>query len=976
MVKYLSDNRTDQRFQTILSKSQPFQAEVASEMYPVDEVDLGPSLNMVQNLAGAYTRQQGQELQREGMAINYSAYQANRAAQQAEKSQKENQQALKNTMLNDYGAEIAKIADKINQGIYTPAQGERALRDVRYDYMKNGGAVVNVNDLTAVEKGTGLTLTKDLIQAQLTRENEAVAAEMKDYRDSMRAWASQMYGEETAKGMTLSEIERDYTHAKNITDTALNNILTDGQIYNTTDDPAIYKSPDGYHSPATAESLGKVVDGYFQSVYWQGLTKEGGLSPEDIDTATDVATQMLTSMYISTGQRVNPAFINGIVRNRLGRAGLIKASNFSQANLAAKKEELENVNAIRKATMVTPKEVMNQAAKAQREYELNYNVENGNVLMWMAENPQLVDAISRSTNDKAIAWLNNALDSINLEGALTGGNYGKGLSNAVNMAIERDPQSARTIAQGNLQYAHNAVDNQGPSGYYTSKWDIPAGIGAIQNRATVLQPTDTNPNDPEVMKKEDNTAFSRSAIEELHKDKDSWDSLSREEREDLSKFYMENTSRSTVVNLNRLRENGWAENIRYDSAKNMFVPVNITEDQESFYKAGTGLETLWPALDNLNDYINEDFEGFNESLKDLILDSTGILELQPTDKVFRRSSSVRFAQAIGEGEWKEAAQNVIGTTAELTQAATGIPGAIQAVAEGRNPEEALKEGLFYKVGEAASKVAETAVEKITSAVLDGSVKKALEAFKSKDKDVIKEYVEGNPNITEEDIDRAFREADAAIGTTTQEPSLFQRALNAIIPSAGAAELPREWAESITSEVERADMSKMPEEVDRDLILKAAQIADIPEEEIYYKLGAESTRGLYTPTKKDKNGKILAAGIMQVGEGAKDEVEKHSDLMNIVKDIAPNSTGDLLNPLDNFAYGVAYMKYCEQRVEKAIEELKATNIPVEDKVDLVRLAYNAGDTGIKTWIKKAKDNPKGWRKELYQKYKTYLGNHTV
>ena len=111
MVKYLSDNRADQRFQTILSRPQPFEAEVPEQRYAVDEVDLTPALNVVDAGARAYYAHQGQELERESIAISYDTYQANRAAQQARQEKDNAEKQLVNTMKNDLYGKLNKIAD-------------------------------------------------------------------------------------------------------------------------------------------------------------------------------------------------------------------------------------------------------------------------------------------------------------------------------------------------------------------------------------------------------------------------------------------------------------------------------------------------------------------------------------------------------------------------------------------------------------------------------------------------------------------------------------------------------------------------------------------------------------------------------------------------------------------------------------------------------------------------------------------------
>lgn len=1109
MVKYLSDNRSDPRFQTILSKPQPLQAEVPAQAYPVDEVDMSAAFNVLRTGVNAYYKQQGEELQRESMAISYDTYQANRAAQKSKEAAQEKEKGLKNTMLNDYAIAVSrKVLDPYTQrDDFGPVAAERALRDLREEYIRNTGGVLNASELMKIEKDAGVTFTKDLYNADLQRMNEAYKQEQQDFRDVSKAIYDRDHQGDNSAIPMREKIQ--YTNDLVATENGFRfGVQSDFNIATSSSDPNM--TPGSYISRNTSQSAAEMLTNYFEKMKREGLNQPTYYGSEALLQMKQDAVREFANMPVevngtqtTVGALYRTDILSGVVENAWVRSGIETPYTQEQAALKSTGEELENLNKYYQQKYIEPQKIKNQLADLQSEAKLRFGI--GDFTRYVMDqkfSAELVDlgTINPPLQKKIIDTINNISEADSLQGNLGAIQEGEGWRKAGEKLMVVDNGAGLSIKSAAVSRGQNILNGTGLyANIPATRWDYTSAFTAMQDpKNTVLNGNESNPNSPSTKQKEDNTKVTRDLYLKLRNNKDYWEAFSDEDKAKLTSFYWDNTNASAITYLKRLNNGGFEDNIAYDPAKKMFVPVNVTEEQ---LRQRSASADLWPSIDNLNKMIHTGVEELDNELLDSLIskDGVAIKELSKEDRVLQAPHTIKMARALRGENWKQAIAEAPGAVLEgaktvgetvmdvstaltenvtvpvgkkavklasdVVEAAVDIYDAAtnpsrnfgQEVKEGSKQElkklsdkfgdwvlkgteysdaekEQMKEEFYNNyiapirdkiskgIGSAydfltpkgtliledgvISDVAEKAGNTVRKTTNDAIVKpfqemlKNVKAFQENfsgeyknipqyNLGIIARVVNGDETVTPEEAKAALTAYNqASIGEKYRLDSdlkigMFERNIEqklkdasktpfSLISSAAAAELPRDpFAEGIASEVETVNTSNLPKEVNRNTVQNVADAFDIPVEEVFYKLNAESTTGKYTPTNKDKKGKIISTGIMQVGEDAVKEVKKHKDLYDIVKDIVPNVKDDITNPLENLAFGVAYMKYCEQRVEDIVKELDTNKVLSEaDKIDLVRAAYTAGaGQGVRNLVKDALEGKE-------PKYKTYLSNHKI
>lgn len=673
MVKYLSDNRADQRFQTILSRPQPFQAEVPEQGYAVDEVDLTHALDVVDAGARAYYANQEQELERESTAISYDTYQANRAAQQARQEKDNAEKQLVNTMKNDLYGKLNKIADFASQG-GDPDIVERLTRETVMQQLKYSGAYLNADDATKVVKDLGLNITGDLLRNRINLEAEAEKQAIKDYRDTISGWADDQYGKEFAASLTMNEKENAYYQYTLADQNFMDANVIDFNEESTQELPA----GNTRVSINTKMSASKWAEQEFKKALLQRMsTIPGDFRPtqEDINAELD---RVATEIVNKSGGRIDAGTALMLARKGAVMSSYIPSSNLRSAQLKAQAEDVTHVQTIERA----PAERVQARNDFQKQLLTQTLMQSAPISLTIAV-PQFANTLYEENADFAQA-LDADLASLNFTGKTTGVDAGTKFVEFIDKALENpaNAPAAYTTANSIRRWAASAF----AEGDKYTYWDRAAALSAAQNNLTVLNGGE-GPNTPGARIKADNgeqnTDWYRQFVdsgEMKYLPKDKRDQLFRD-------VYQKNRDRNTNLYLNDIlgESSPFRNNIRYDQKTNKLVAVNIA-DVAAFERAGQ--LKLYKELDKLNQYFNDgkysEYQGVEtaEDFKNAVLKYYDIQNVSDRDIIHQRSNVYNLMEAINTGNTATAFKETPGAVADV------LTGTL----------ETLKEGAEYIVG--------------------------------------------------------------------------------------------------------------------------------------------------------------------------------------------------------------------------------------------------------------------------------------
>lgn len=696
MVKYLSDQKNDPYYQTKLSLSQPFESEVAAEMYPVDEVDLTPSLNMIETGARAYYAHQGEELERENMNISFGMYQAGRAKEKAQTAAAEKEKGLKNTMLNDYAIAVSReVLDPYMQGVggMSPVAAERKLRDIREQYIRMTGGVLNASDLMKIEKDSGVTFTKDLYQADLKNQNEIYKEQRADNKNQVKALYKRDHPSADVASIPYSEMAQYASQLAEFENGAIVGAQTDAMTIANSDDPNITNGK--YISGGTKTSLRNFYQNRFETYRRLGMTQNEYWSSSQLLDFKQLAENELANsevevngVAVKLGEIYSPDIISGVVEDAYIRSGIEKPYTQEQAALEATNKEIEQLNKYYEGRYIKPIELENKLTE-QRNIQLINRIAGPAAIFFRGQNPENGLLALQTINEKQFERVKGALNAA-MEGNQALGKI-DGLSTGESFAAVTK-QIGVTDKDGELFLSNVAVDNGkaivNGTGMYeykpVTRWDAQMADAAMQNKDTILLNGKEDPSSEAADTKEDNTKVTLELYRKLRSNKEWWDSISREDQEKLTRWYTDGMNSVVYRNLALLNKEGLSENIAYDTASNRFVPINSSDS-----KGSQKHTTLWKVVDTLNGLTHTGLEEFDESLIKALRNKAEdgepvIKDLTKTDRLVSESSTINFARALGRGDKK----NIIAST----------PGAFL---EGvRNTGEFISEGVKW-VGENA-----------------------------------------------------------------------------------------------------------------------------------------------------------------------------------------------------------------------------------------------------------------------------------
>lgn len=799
MVKYLSDNRTDQRFQTILSRPQPFEAEVPEQRYAVDEVDLTPALNVVDAGARAYYAHQGQELERESMAISYDTYQANRAAQQARQTQasaKEKETGLKNTILNNYSQYINKGIEAYNQNPdkFTREQLERYVRDGRYVHLKNGGAIVNVNDLIGVEKNMGVTLTRDLMQEASAREEENLKAYDKSVKNSNRALMNEKLGTNAVTGKPNADKYDDAQIAAMASNFKRQYY---GLNINAQSDKSI-----GLSSPseATRTSIHQLAVGdlkvkknnYEDRMSWAEVEAD---IAEEADSILQWATD--NNMQITDHDALFMA------RQAAEEAGYFGDMNYADSMVSSALAVKKNLGQYATLDSSTELEISDNLRKIRNNQTIAAIASGAPVeaqdLIGLAiqEGSKLDDVIKN--NETARKKYRQAIGNIQIVEGYTGTSAGDVHREVIRQTPDGQKQA---LAQAVYEQAENIYNSRSIFGKYAGPYGAGLALRSIHNEVTTVQDRDAKANNvtnTDTKQRIENTE--RLAIPAFQKWKDDGtvDMMSEEEQAQHYNDYFNDVMIDAGSRLETLRQGGWLDYIRFDPEQNKFVVVNVPKEKANEYGNLTGAETLWPQIDSLNKLFtnNVDYKGLfsSDKIKEILISGNSIKKLEPTDVIFKENSTNMFMQGKWEPSLAGAAAGALagstagpvgallgagigatGTTGlktilETADAVTGGVTAIRELTRGNTQEAgaALANSLSTKaamiLGETAGKGFETMAEMVSEATQStinayDAIKKAVSAdnistIPPYNINIISRVLSGDNTVTPEEANAAL-----------------------------------------------------------------------------------------------------------------------------------------------------------------------------------------------------------------------------
>lgn len=676
MVKYLSDNKSDQRFQTILSKPAPFQATVAEEKYPVDEIDLSKSLGVIQNVGNAYFRQQGEEQQRESMGLSFELYQANRAEQQAREAQarsKEKETGLKNTMLNDFAAYVDQGIEAFNQNPqkFSREQLERYIREGEQMYLRNGGAVININDLTGVEKNKGLTLTKDLMKEASDRAVEEAKAYDKSVRDSDRALMNAKMGVDkvTQKpnadkydnvqiAAMASNFKRQF-YGLNINAQADKSIglsspseATKVSIHDLAYGDLVVKKNNYEDRMSWAEAEADIAEEADSILQWAA---ENDMQISDND-ALFMARQAAEEAGYFGDMNYADSMLSSALTVKKNLSDYAKLDSATELEISENERKIKNLNTLKALESGRPVEASDLFGLI--------NDENSGFYQMVKNNPALRQKI------------HDVVMNIKTTDGVNGTSAGTVHRTVVTQLPDGQKQE---YARGVYEQADNIYRGRSRIfGKYAGPYGAGLALGSIHNEVTTVQPRDAGSNNvtnPETKQRLENTERLAIPAFEKWQGDGTLDMMSEEEQAMHYSNYFDDITLSATSRLETMRQGGWLNNIRYDDKTGEFVVVNVTDEQAKKWGNITGAETLWPQVDALNRYFKQvvDYKGLfgNKNIKDSILQSYKIKPLENTDKIWNRNNTIKFMQ----GNWIPSKTGAI-VGAIIGGSSSGIPGVL------------------------------------------------------------------------------------------------------------------------------------------------------------------------------------------------------------------------------------------------------------------------------------------------------------
>ena len=751
MVKYLSYNRADQRFQTILSRPQPFQAEVPEQRYAVDEVDLTPALNVVDAGARAYYANQGQELERESMAISYDTYQANRAAQQSRAAAKEKETGLKNTMLNDYAIAVSRqVLDPYMQGVggMSPVAAERKLRDLREQYIRMTGGVINATDLMKVEKDSGVTFTKDLYNADLQRQNEQYKADIADFNRVAKDNWEAVYGTGSSAGVPQIRMNQFYTDTIGLYNTLDSSVQNDINNATAAGDPN--STPGSYMSNRTSQTLGEIVELSLGAIRDNALLDADPeyLRPDQmLQTKRDVVELLKNRVQTVNGQQVplssiyTDREIEGVVNMAWRYSGIEAPYTAEQARRKEQADYMKNLKDIRQSgnalieADIKRKEL---TAKANLQDRLSpsglYLLENANII----SNLDLIDPQKASALRQLVE---GSIQLQNVQGDLRPVTEGKNMKNIADKAMQMDLNTGLQMKSANVAAGEAALNNTPGRGYIPySIWDVPSAYEAMNDRQNTLLNGNEDPSSSNTDTKEKNTETHRELYLKARRNSEIWDKLSAQEQEEMTRSYGLDTSEIINRNIKLLQTENLTDNIVYDASSGFFTPVNFTGDAGSSKEA-----VLFKVVDTLNNATHTGIKELDNGLLTSIR-NTNFRDKTQEDRITRPSNTVKLSRKVVQG----ASLFDIVSSRET----------YGAIAEGmKNVGETVMEGavaLGEKAGEGAVTVYETMadnVETIADAVLDPN-RSASEEYLRGAADTFSDWVLADSDMSPEEKQKA------------------------------------------------------------------------------------------------------------------------------------------------------------------------------------------------------------------------------
>lgn len=678
MVKYLSDNRTDQRFQTILSRSQPFQGEVAEQRFPVTEVDLSASLNMIGNLGKAYTNQQSEELQRERMGIEYETSLANQQAAKARQAKDDSEKRLINTMKNEYALQLSDTLDQMAQDPnMTYADLEVAVRKIRNRMIKNVGGYVNADELIKVENGVGVNVTNDLIKADIDYNNEERKWQRNNHREAVLAFNVQTMGE-IAKTLPYPVLEQRYNKSQNALAGFSNALAGDARYALNTDDPAVLDSNKQYISPDTKRNGIQYMTGIFRDSLAQRVANGQWVTPEASAKDFTVAQDYLMNQFGLSGSDAEY-----IIKYAMADAGYTGNKNYMTDMLKAEAEAIKN------------KETLWGASAARSEAFLNKM--NNDVLVQMSEtdpllpiafkNPEVINAMQGTPGGAAI--LERLAASLGMfaqnYGGATANNYGKAFSTAINDAIQFGDMDQQKAARNTAEILLNTGVHEGSDTIFTH-FDKEAQLYALNNVLTQLRDSDTQrPYDEDTVNRLVNGVDSLNKYRALM-DSSDYNKIPVERQNELARDIYAPTRRKIGVTVgNGLQMKELGSHVRFDKASNKLVLVDVkdyelfnpaqstfTGDYTSAREKMTDMLETYTRLDMMNQLFNDGkFSVINgqetaDDFRDSFLSSYNIKEKTPDEKIYAKPLWTQYGQG---GDLEPSLKNLIGLGAEAVKGA-------------------------------------------------------------------------------------------------------------------------------------------------------------------------------------------------------------------------------------------------------------------------------------------------------------------
>lgn len=696
MVKYLSDNRTDQRYQTILSRSQPFQGEVAEQRYPVTETDLGPSLKMMQTLGSAYVANEEEELQRERIKINYEMGQARQAGAQAKSDKAQKEKMLTATIKNDLYMTLNNLVNRYDQKLETTQSLDRKVRDVSIEYLKNGGAYLDADDVTKIQRDLGVNITGDLIKARMDLEKEAVTEQNKQIKEDVTNYAK-LVG---ADLLSFDEKMEMYVADRSATITLQNTSANDAIVQDNSQDPKIINSGQTYISPETQTSAINYAAGKLQHLLKMRYNETGGVGPDSEMMTRDY--NFVRDLIISeTGGRLSDeGMLNRIVRLAGYKVGYTGDVNFLNAQLEASAKASNDRLTLEQNTTkrIENQNALQDAALMRR---IRNNPNTGSLSLFISLGKDLGPAAyekSMEFADQVDAELIALANRGKVQSVDMGGVYAKTVNDFASSGNPKLTGQAYQNAQDYAQWAYSVFADDTRFNYY----DRGSALVASQNDLTVLQRGDDSFGKPGVEAKWKNTGVNTDRYRSLYDNGDMKYYSPEEKNRLFETVYMPNRNNTAVLAMNDITNGVFKDHVKFDRRSNKLVGVNFGE-----LSTVSRMQQLpfQEEIDVLNQFINDgkysEYKGKEtaDDFRDALLESYGIQDTTETDVIHHMSATVDLARNMAKGDTREAVKDIIPVTKEVaenalynipkdvTEAYTNLIQDVQKETEGMSEEE-------------------------------------------------------------------------------------------------------------------------------------------------------------------------------------------------------------------------------------------------------------------------------------------------